>query len=62
MAGITNRPRKAKKTLATMALSECMADCCSTIIKGMIVLAGTAILIYMGMAAAVIITAVRLAG
>ena len=62
MPGITNRSRKAKKTLATMSLSECMADCYSTVIKGMIALAGAAILIYMGMAVALIITAVRLAG
>ena len=44
-----------------MTLSECMADCRSTIIKGMIVLAGAAILTYAGMTT-VIVTVVRLAG
>ena len=62
MPGITKRSRKAKRTVDTMSLRECMADYHSTIIKGMIALAAVAILTYAGMATAVIITAVRLAG
>ena len=62
MPGITNRSRKAKRTVDTMSLSECMADYNSTIIKGMIALTAAAVLGYAGMAAAVIITAIRLAG
>ena len=45
-----------------MSLRECMADYHSTIIKGMIALTAAAILGYAGMATAVIITAVHLAG
>ncbi len=62
MPGITNRSRNANGTVDTMSLSECMADYHSTITKGMIALAAAAILTYAGMATAVIITAVRLAG
>ena len=62
MPGITNRSRKTKKTVGTMTLSESMANCHSAIIKGMIVLAATAILTYAGMGMAIIITVVLLAG
>lgn len=62
MPGITNRSRKANRTVDAMSLSECMADYHSTVIKGMIALAAAAILTYAGMATAIIITAVRLAG
>lgn len=61
MPGITKRSRKAKRTLDTMSLSECMADYNSTVIKGMIALVAAAILGYAGMATAVIIVAIRLA-
>ena len=61
MLGITKRPRKAKRTVDDMTLSECMADLTSTMIKGMVAVAAAAILGYVAVGTAAIIAIIRLA-